>query len=176
MNPVVIKQKSTSRDYFNLPEGIPYQLINGQLIKSPSPVSLHQRTLLKLVEELGATIKKSNSGELFISTLDVYFEEENVFQPDIFFIAKDNTAHTDDHAWVRGVPDLIIEILSPSNAYYDMQKKMRVYEKYAVKEYFIVDPEDKMVTAYALVAGKYKEQYREEGKIQSSLLACEFQF
>ncbi|HZX72774.1 MAG TPA: Uma2 family endonuclease [Cyclobacteriaceae bacterium] len=176
MNPVVIKQKATSKDYLNLPEGAPYQLINGELIMSPSPVSLHQRVLLKLVEELGAIIKKSNSGELFISPLDVYFDDENIFQPDIFFIAKDNPAQTDDHDWVRGIPDLIIEILSPSNAYYDTQKKMRVYEKYGVQEYFIVDPEDKMVTAYSIIEEKYKEQYREEGKIKSSLLHMEFQF
>jgi Uma2 family endonuclease len=176
MNPVVIKQKSTVKDYLNLPEGAPYQLINEELIMSPSHVSLHQRILLKIVGCFGDFIEKDNLGEWFISPLDVHFDEENIFQPDIFFISKDNPVQVADHDWVRGIPDLIIEILSPSNAYYDTQKKMRVYEKYGVTEYFIVDPEVKMVASYSIVAGKYKEQYREEGKIKSSLLQCEFQF
>jgi Uma2 family endonuclease len=65
---------------------------------------------------------------------------------------------------------MVIELLSPSNAYYDLRAKLQLYEKYGVKEYFIVDPEDNMVIAYTLVNGRYKELYREPTKIESKVL------
>ena len=64
----------------------------------------------------------------------------------------------------------MIELLSPFNAYYDLMAKYQLYEKYGVKEYFIVDPKDNLVIAYILTNGKYIENYREHNRITSLML------
>jgi len=173
---IVPSEKATVKDFLDLPEGASYELIEGQLVHEPSPFYGHQNILLLIIRQLQNFLEKKPVGTLCLAPLDVHFDEENIFQPDIFFISKENPIEIRKNDWIRGVPDLIVEILSPSNAYYDTQKKLRVYEKYGVKEYFIVDPEVKMVTAYSLVNGKYKELYREEGIIKSLMLNAEMQF
>ena len=172
----LLKRKGSIEEYMNLPEGSSYQLINGGLIMAPSPITTHQRILLKLVEQLAPEIEKQHCGELFISPLDVHFDEANIFQPDIFFISSDNPTQAEDHDWIRAIPDMIIEILSPSTSDYDTGEKMKVYEKYGVREYFIVNPEDRMVHAYELMDSVYHQQYSETGRFKSILLQTEFQF
>ena len=90
-------------------------------------------------------VEKNDLGEVFYSPIDVYFDEEDVFQPDIVFISK---ARLDiiGEIKIEGPPDLIIEILSPSTAYYDLGRKYEVYERSGVKEYWVVHPERKSVS------------------------------
>ncbi len=143
---ITFKKKATKQDYMNLPEGAPYQLINGELIMSPAPKANHQRIIGRLFNLLYDFVNANNMGEVIISPMDVHFDEENIFQPDILFVSKESkNCRIED--WVYGAPDLIIEVLSESDSYYDTKKKLRVYEKYGVKEYFIVDPNDKEVIA-----------------------------
>ncbi|HYV91731.1 MAG TPA: Uma2 family endonuclease [Chitinophagales bacterium] len=176
MKTIVEKKKATVEDYMKLPEGAPYELINGELVMSPSPLARHQRIQLAIASELYEIEKEKKFGEVFIAPFDVHLDDENVFQPDIFIMLKDNPVKVDDDDWVWGVPDLVIEILSPSNSYFDTQKKLRIYERFGVREYFIIDPEDKMVTAYSSEDGKYREQYREESLIKSKLLSIAIKF
>ncbi len=159
----------------NLPEGAPYQLINGELIMSPAPKANHQRIIGSLFNLLYDFVNANNMGEVIISPMDVHFDEENVFQPDIFFVSKENK-NCRIEAWVYGAPDLIIEVISESNSYYDTKKKLRVYEKYGVKEYFIVDPNDKEVIAYMLHNNQLKQIYKETEVIRSQVLDGEFKF
>ena len=107
--------------------------------------------------------------------MDVYLDKENVFQPDILFVSKENLLRIERDG-IHEAPDLIIEILSPSNAYNDFATKLHVYEKYGVREYFIVDPDTKEVIAYSLLKKKFKEEYRETGIIVSKILKQEFRF
>lgn len=72
-------------------------------------------------------------GELRIAPYDVYFDENNIFQPDIILIANENTPKIAERGFF-GAPNLIIEILSPSNARFDKEEKKPVYEKFGVKE------------------------------------------
>ena len=73
---------------------------------------------------------------------------------------------------VEGAPDLVIEILSPSTAYYDLKEKFKVYARHGVKEYWIVDPNDKSIEVYEGKEGKFKQAQRmeEEGKARSVVL------
>ncbi len=162
-------EKKTVKDYQQLPEGAPYQLINGQLIMSPSPNRIHQKLIGRIFSLILAHCDKLQIGEVYIAPSDVYLDDENVVQPDIYFVAVNNLSIL-TNAGADAAPDMIIELLSPSNAYYDMRAKLQLYEKYGVKEYFIVDPEDDMVVAYQLAAGRYKEIYREYKKIESAIL------
>ena len=166
---VITKVKKTVQDYKKLPEGSLYQLINGELIMSPAPKRAHQKLIGRIYSIILAHCDNTGIGEVYIAPSDVYLDDENVVQPDIFFVSKNNLSIlTDDGA--EGAPDMVIELLSPSNAYYDLKSKLRLYEKYGIAEYFIVDPEDNMVIAYTLIDGRYKETYQEPNKIESKVL------
>lgn len=159
----------------NLPEGAPYQLINGELIMSPAPKFNHQQTIGILFNLLYDFVNTENLGDLIISPMDVHFDEQNIFQPDILFISKENkNCRIDD--WVYGPPDLIIEVLSEFNSYFDTKKKFRVYEKYGVQEYFIIDPNDKEVHAFKNENNQFKEVYKEVAMIRSEILQGELTF
>ena len=169
MQTVITIEKKTVKDYQQLPEGAPYQLINGKLIMSPAPKRSHQKLSGEIFKQIANYLDIHKSGEIYYAPFDVYLDDENVVQPDICFISQNNISILTE-AGVEGAPDMIIELLSPSNAYYDLRAKLQLYEKYGVKEYFIVDPEDNMVIAYKLNEGRYKELYREYKKIESEEL------
>jgi Uma2 family endonuclease len=171
----VMPKKKTVQDYLQLPEGTPYQLLNGELVMSPAPNRQHQKLILKIGSLILNWCEQKKIGEVYVAPCDVYLDNENVVQPDIFFFTNKRLHLLSDRG-AEGAPDLIIELLSPSNAYYDLRYKLDLYEKYGVPEYFIVDPEDGTVMAYALHEGRFKEQYREKGIIRSALLQTEIKW
>ena len=171
----ILKKNATKEDYMNLPEGAPYQLINGELIMSPAPKANHQRVLLKIATQITNFLDHNNIGIIMIAPMDVHLDEENIFQPDILFISGNNQ-HCKVEDWVYGAPDIIFEILSEFNSYYDTKTKFLIYEKYGVKEYFIIDPYDKEVICYKNENKKFKEIYKEAGIIQSEILGMQIRF
>ena len=164
------KKKYTYEDYAKLPEGAPYQLIGGELIMTPAPTPYHQIVSRKIMSLLIQYVEKNNLGEILYSPIDVYFSEEDVFQPDIIFISKERL-NIIGETKIEGAPDLIIEILSPSTAYYDLGRKYEVYEKNGVKEYWIVHPERKSIEIYQNQEGQFKliQMAKEKDTVNSSL-------
>lgn len=148
------KKKYTAEDYMLLEEGAPFQLINNDLVMSPSPLIIHQDILFALSETIVLYNIKEPKGKWLYAPMDVRFDEGNVLQPDIFFISEERKAEIVKER-IEGAPDLIIEILSPSNAYYDLRQKKDIYEKYGVKEYIIIDPIAQNADLYALKDGAY---------------------
>ena len=138
--PLTEPKFATIADYEQLPEGAPYQLINGELIMSPSPTFFHQRISARILQKLAYFIQSNDLGTIATAPLDVTFSEFDVFQPDILFIRKERL-HLIKSERVDIAPDLVIEILSPSNAYYDLTHKKNIYCQYGVEEYWVVDPE-----------------------------------
>ena len=143
----------TYENYQSLPEGAPYQLIGGELILTPAPSIYHQIISGKLEFQLRAFVTEQNLGLILDAPVDVCLGETETFQPDILFIAKERMDIVEP-ARINGAPDLVVEILSPATAYYDLRKKFKVYERYGVKEYWIVDPEDKSVQVFIHQDGK----------------------
>jgi Uma2 family endonuclease len=165
------KKKYTVADYMLLEEGAPFQLINYDLVMSPSPNPVHQQILFELSEIIVLyNIKQGRKGQWMYAPMDVTFDDGNVLQPDILYIAEERKAEIIKDR-VEGAPDLIIEILSPSNAYYDLRQKKDLYEKYGVKEYIIVDPIAKNVDLYVLKNGVYYlNQKAQKNETLNSLL------
>ncbi|HWR43047.1 Uma2 family endonuclease [Sporomusa sp.] len=165
------KKIYTYEDYAKLPEGAGYQLVGGEIIVTPAPGRRHQRLVLRLVKLFDDYVECKNLGEVAVAPRDVYLGPHETYQPDILFIAKDRIDISAEDK-VNGAPDLIVEILSPSTAYYDLRKKYRVYEKYGVKEYWIVDPEEKSIEIYNLTDGQFHLTVRQvdAGETASSLL------
>jgi Uma2 family endonuclease len=148
------KKKYTVDDYLMLEEGAPFQLINYDLIMSPSPIPLHQVISRKIVQVMSNFLDdKNDNGFLVYAPMDVKLDEGNVLQPDILYIVEERRGIVKDR--VEGAPDLVVEILSPSNAYYDLRQKKDIYEKYGVKEYIIIDPIAENADLYALKDGVY---------------------
>jgi Uma2 family endonuclease len=140
------KKRYTYKDYQELPEGAPFQLINGELVMTPAPTPYHQLISSRLEWEL-MKLKEKVGGEVLHAPIDVYLAETETYQPDILFISKDRFGIIGEQK-IEGAPDLIVEILSPSTAYYDLKAKMRVYESSGVREYWLVDPMEQSVEIY----------------------------
>lgn len=171
------KKKYTAEDYMLLEEGAPFQLINNDLVMSPSPIPLHQVISIRIAYAMLSFLNSINdNGFLVCAPMDVKLDEGNVFQPDILYITEERKAEIIKDR-IEGAPDLVIEILSPSNAYYDLRQKKDIYEKYGVKEYIIIDPIAENAELYALKDGTYylhqKAQKPEELK---SLVITNFSF
>jgi len=163
--------KKTIKDYMELPEGSPYQLVEGELIMSPAPGYSHQNTLGNLFIILRTRLKNA---QVILSPIDVYLDEENAYQPDIVVVLKDSKARVEERG-IFGAPDVVVEILSPSTAYYDLTEKKDVYERVGVKEYWIVDPKRKTFEIYSNSEEGFKltSQAKKDGKVRSELLGLE---
>ncbi|RJQ24722.1 MAG: Uma2 family endonuclease [Peptococcaceae bacterium] len=165
------KEVYTYADYALLPEGAPYQLIGGKLVMTPAPTTYHQIISMRLEVKLANFVAEKDLGIILYAPVDVYFEEKETYQPDIVFIARDRL-HIIEPAKIKGAPDLVVEILSPSTGYYDLKKKARTYARHGVKEYWVVDPEDKSIEVYMGEEGKFvlNQRVEEEGKIESIII------
>ena len=145
--PEVLNVKSglTYADYLNTSDDERYELLNGELILSPSPKEIHQYITGTLFLKLGAFVRESGLGRVYFAPFDVVLSDTNVVQPDILFISNERTEIiTPDN--VRGAPDLVVEILSPATAERDRTIKLDLYAQHGVKEYWIVDPDARKIT------------------------------
>ncbi len=166
------KKRLTYKDYLNLPDdGQRYELIHGELVMTPAPVPLHQEVLLKIAKQFSDFLEKNPLGQLFIAPCDVVLDSVNVVQPDIFFISQKRTRIITDKN-IQGAPDLIIEIISPTTAYYDLVSKKDVYQQFGVREYWLVDPIRRSVQVLVLTDGKWvvDQEVIGDGSVASRLL------
>jgi Uma2 family endonuclease len=167
-----IKQKAkwSYEDYAFLPAELRCEIIDQSLFMAPSPTSDHQNSIGNLFSLIQSFVRKNKAGTVFPAPMDVVLDKNNVVQPDIIFIAKDNSAIIKDV--IKGVPDCLIEIISPGYVKYDRVMKYNLYEKFGVKEYWIVDPGNQVVEIFTLESKKYKlHSYTEvKGKVQSKVI------
>lgn len=153
--PVLIEKRYTYQDYARLPEGAPYQLIGGELIMVPAPIPYHQEVSKRLEYLLYEHVElKQKLGKVYDAPIDIYFEDEETYQPDIIFISNERLQIIKEDK-IEGAPDMVIEILSPSTAYYDLVHKKDVYARHGVKEYWIVDPMKKKIDVYENKKGEF---------------------
>lgn len=139
----------TYEDLFSLPDdGQRYEIIDGELFEMPSPGSAHAlivaaliRVLMPLVEGLG--------GRWVTAPLDVFFAGANPVQPDFLAVLPSGPARIVTRG-VEGPPDLIIEVISPSNRLHDVLTKRALYGRGGVREYWIVDPEARTIEILTL--------------------------
>lgn len=113
----------TVADYRAMPEdGKRYQLVEGEFFVSPSPKTFHQVVQRNLLRILDTYLLEHPVGTVLGAPCDVYLDDLNVYQPDVFFIAGKNANRIHDDG-IHGAPDLVIEILSPSTAGLDRRKR-----------------------------------------------------
>ncbi len=173
---VIPPPKTIMEVYKMLPEGTLAELINGQLYMSPAPNTNHQRVSGKIEFLLRAYIENNCLGEMFHAPYDVYLDEENnAVQPDILFVSNKNATIVKPHGIV-GVPDLIVEFLSPGNNKHDLVTKKELYERFRVKEYWIIDPASKEALVYQMENHQYNLAGKEIANLFSPLFNHHFEF
>jgi Uma2 family endonuclease len=175
MQNVLQKPRTILEVWESLPEGTMCQLINNNLIMSPAPKTIHQSILNKINFSVYKIVEDNNLGEVFIAPFDVHFSKRNILQPDLVFIATGNL-HLLEEKGLIGCPDIVVEILSPSTSHIDLGEKRDIYEHYGVKEYFIVDPNNKKVTSLILEVKEFKALEETVGKFYSPILGTTISF
>ncbi|HYV91421.1 MAG TPA: Uma2 family endonuclease [Chitinophagales bacterium] len=169
------KPRSAMDVFEMLPEGTLAEVINNQLYMPPSPTFEHQDSSMSLSVQIGSFVIESKLGKV-LATIDVYLDEENVFEPDLVFLSNENLHLVRADRKIHGAPDLVIEILSPSNRNYDLKKKKPVYERCGVQELWIIDPLTKQTWGFFLQGNKYAALPSSTGKIKSKVLKKTFSF
>lgn len=147
MQPVATELFTVS-DYRAMPEGPPYyQVVEGELIMAPSPSSFHQDIAGNVFFLLRQHVLKHRLGKVCIAPLDVYLSDTNVFQPDVFFLSKASLPMLRADG-VHGAPDLVVEVVSPSNGLLDKKRKRPIYAEHGVKELWLIDPTLQLIHRY----------------------------
>lgn len=164
------KHTYTVDDYQELPVGAPYQLIDGKLEFMPSPYDEHQRVSGNLFGLIFIFLRKYKIGHIRHAPLDVHFDKNNIFQPDLLFISKERENII--QKFIHGAPDLVVEILS-SNKSDDLVKKMDTYGKFNVLEYWVIDYDKQTLALYLNENNKMglSKIYRQDDLVKAMSIA-----
>lgn len=155
----------TVDDYLELPGDVRAELINGVFYDMGSPSAAHQIISAELTYALMDYVKKKNGKcQVFTAPFDVQLDcdDKTMVQPDVLVICK-RSGYTKERG--IGAPDLCIEILSPTTRKKDMNLKNQKYTDAGVREYWIVDPDERKVLVYDIAAGAFPAIYGFNNKI-----------
>ncbi|HKQ47251.1 MAG TPA: Uma2 family endonuclease [Phycisphaerae bacterium] len=150
--------RMTAEEYASLPETEEwYELIDGVVCMSPSPLPLHQKVAVKISSQIDQYLDTHPVGEVFVE-VDVYLGEgprggDLVYRPDIVFLRQERVSK--NLTRITGAPDLVVEIISTSSRRFDYETKKGDYERCGVPEYWIIDPYRKELAFYSLKQGRY---------------------
>lgn len=146
----------TYDDWLQLPDnGTRFEIIDGTLHMSPPPSAAHQFTSAHLFAAIYQHVHTHDLGHVACAPIGVRLPNQSVpLQPDIVFIAKEH-AHIIGRQYIEGVPDLVVEILSPSNWPYDRNEKFKVYQDAGVPECWLLDYRAKTAEPFLLEDGEY---------------------
>jgi Uma2 family endonuclease len=132
--------KLTYGDLLALPDdGKRHELIDGEHYVTATPTLRHQRVLGNLHWPLRGFVHARKLGEVLFAPFDVLFSASDVLEPDLLFVAQHRLSILEER-FVRGAPDLVVEVLSPSTRGRDAGVKRRAYRRFGVTEYWMVDP------------------------------------
>jgi len=162
----------TVDEFMKLEESnLPCELINGAVFRSPAPSFTHQ-TVLSNLNDFLKDYASSKGGIVRFSPVDVFLDRKNVFQPDLLYVAKENLGIISERG-LNAAPDLAVEVISPSNSFKDRNQKRKLYQKFGVKEYWIIDPGNKSIEIYDFRVADVDTPALylvEEGEVVSKLL------
>ena len=165
---VEIAERMTAEEFLELaPEDRKAELIDGEMVMPSPPLDIHERLFGFLHALLHVYVEQHNLGEVRGSRTPVILASDQVYEPDILFVARER-ADIITPRGVMGAPDFVIEILSRGTAAYDRGPKLRGYERAGVKEVWLIDPYGPAGTEfYWLKEGRYAPASVEEGVLRS---------
>lgn len=166
------KIKFTYQDYLLMPEDKQYELMEGEFHMMPAPNWSYQTIVRNLSFILYDFVSRHQLGEVQFAPLDVILSDEDVVQPDILYLSKERFGIISEKG-VQGAPDLVVEILSSGTKERDRGIKRKLYAKYGVKEYWIVDPSARTIEVLALCESGFQtvRVYPEGTRLSSPLIS-----
>lgn len=153
--------KLTYQDYACIPgDGKRHEIIDGTHYMNPAPSIYHQQVAGRIYVQLFGAIAEKGLGNVLSAPVDVQISEHDIVQPDLVVVLSANRIVTPSK--IKGSPDHIIEILSPSTSDNDRTLKRKLFERAKVPEYWIVDPQEHCVLQLELDGRKYVESIHSE--------------
>ena len=139
-----VKTRLTYADYLKTSDDERYELLNGELVMPPAPLTGHQMISIALASRLYLFVEEKGLGTVVAALTDVVLSDTDVVQPDVLFVSSQRI-HILTRENIQGAPDLVVEILSPATSERDRTIKLDLYAQHGVKEYWIVDPDAKTI-------------------------------
>lgn len=136
-------------DFLLLPDDARYEILDGKLVMTGTPPIRHQRVAANLYDELRGHVREQGLGLVLFAPVAVILDPHTIVVPDLLFVSTDRNAIVGEHA-IDGAPDLLVEILSPSTARRDRTEKLRLYSRFGVAHYWIVDADRRELLAFEL--------------------------
>jgi Uma2 family endonuclease len=147
--------RTTYTDLLGWPEdGRRYELYDGEVSVVPAPLPRHQVAMQRLYVRLLAHTDE-HGGLVLVSPIDIVFTEDNVLEPDIVVFTAARRHHVEPDRVIRVPPDIAVEVISPGTAANDRGRKLRMFERFGVPEYWILDPHQERLDIFTLRDGRY---------------------
>jgi Uma2 family endonuclease len=147
----LIRRRASAEEFWSLPESVlPTEYIDGEIVMAPSPTIEHQSASRSIVRSLDRFVGDPAADQLFYAPLDVLLPSGDVVQPDIFFLSKEDVKRAKKQRRIRCAPLFVVEIISPGSVTHDTIRKRDLYERNGVREYWIVDVEERTVAQLVL--------------------------
>jgi len=150
-------ERVSYEDYLKLPEkeGYSYEVLDGVLVKDPSPNVFHQRIVPRLWSVLDKYFKTVDvGGEVFIAPLDVTLGSYTVVQPDLLYVSG-RRSELVRFERIDGAPDLVVEVISKPGTGKDRIRKKKIYQDSGIQHYWMIDPAERTLECYSLRDGLY---------------------
>jgi Uma2 family endonuclease len=147
----LIRRRASAEEFWSLPESVlPTEYIDGEIIMAPAPTVLHQFVKGNIYTALRTFVQATGKGWIFDQPTDVVLPTGEVVQPDVFFLSTKQTERALRAKRVEDVPPFLLEVLSPGSVSHDTLRKRELYEKNGVREYWIVDVEERAISQLVL--------------------------
>ncbi|HAV62152.1 MAG TPA: Uma2 family endonuclease [Verrucomicrobiales bacterium] len=161
----------TYEEYCRLDDDQRHEIIYGHLLMAPSPDMWHQDWIGEFYMILRNHVQRHKLGKVFVAPFDVILDSANVVQPDLIFVSAANLGILERRG-IFGVPNLLIELISPSSVRRDRYEKRELYARFGVKEYWIGDPANRSLEVLTLKEGRYELHgaAEEKGRLTSPVL------
>jgi Uma2 family endonuclease len=146
------------------------ELVWGVVREPPSPFAPHQRVTTRIAALLDRHVREHDLGTVLVAPMDVVLDDAQalVLQPDVMFISRARAGIIRD--FVRGAPDLVVEVSSAGTASYDRTDKVAWYRTYGVRECWLVDPQQRLVTVIDLSSEAAGIAHRPDDRVRSAVL------
>jgi Uma2 family endonuclease len=149
MHDVMSGVKLTYDDLRRLPgDDVRHELIDGEHYVAASPSTRHQLVLGNLYYALRTWLQEHSGGQVFLAPVDVVLSSHDVVVPDLVYVAAPRVCDVVTAQAIRGVPDLIVEVLSPATRRLDRGDKLALYDRAGAVEYWTVDPQRACMRVY----------------------------
>jgi Uma2 family endonuclease len=148
----------TYEDLLEIPDDrFRYEIIDGDLVVTPSPLFVHQVVSRNLFRVLDRHVLEKDLGEVVYAPYDVIFDDLNVLEPDILFVSKERSAIISPRG-INGPPDLAVEVLSKGTRRRDLVVKREVCRRFRVPHYWTLDPFERVLREHVLRGRGYRER------------------